>query len=377
MTMTPVTLDALRRYAVTRSLFAPRTLVDAVKKLGYLQADPIRAPARAQDLILRHRVTDYRADDLEQQYAALPLIEDSIYNYGFFHRDELALLHPRTVSTRWREFMSEHASLRRQVLRYLKDHPEAHPHDLEKALGRDRRDNGWGGSSAATTLLLEGLHREGKVHVCRRESGIRVYAPAPERERSLTPNARADGLIRLVVNLYAPMPLSSLMRFARVMGAARQGVDCVKRLELMIERGEQRVEKIDHVTYLWPAADSMPEMVDDRVRLLAPFDPVVWDRIRFEHLWGWRYRFEAYTPLAKRKLGYYALPLLWRDRVIGWGNVESGAARTNGKPRIHIGYAAGKRPRTDAATFKREREAEIERLRVFLAARQQTPPGRM
>ena len=57
------------------------------------------------------------------------------------------------------------------------------------------------------------------------------------------------------------------------------------------------------------------------MRLLAPFDPVVWDRRRFELFWGWAYRFEAYTPAPKRKLGYYALPLLWRDRVIGWANV--------------------------------------------------------
>ena len=63
------------------------------------------------------------------------------------------------------------------------------------------------------------------------------------------------------------------------------------------------------------------------MRLLAPFDPVVWDRRRFELLWGWAYRFEAYTPVHKRKLGYYALPLLWRDRVIGWGNVSWRTAR--------------------------------------------------
>ena len=161
MTTQPVTLDTLRRYAVARSLFEPRPLIDAVKKLGYLQADPIRAPARAQDLILRHRVNDYRADDLERKYATLPLVEDSIYNYGFFHRDELALLHPRAISQRWRDFMAEHASLRRAVLRYLTDHEHAHPRDLEKALGSGGRVNGWGGSSSATTLLLEGLHREG------------------------------------------------------------------------------------------------------------------------------------------------------------------------------------------------------------------------
>ncbi len=363
MTTQPPTVDALRRYAVTRSLFAPRSLVDAVKKLGYLQADPIRAPARAQDLILRHRVNNYRADDLEKQYTALPLVEDSIYNYGFFHRDELALLHPRAVSQRWRDFMAEHASLRRAVLRYLKEHEHAHPRDLETALSSGKRVNGWGGSSSATTLLLEGLHREGRVHVHRRDAGIRVYAAAPKAARALSGSARADGLVRLMVNLYAPMPLRSLMRFARVMGDARPGVDCVKRLELMIKRGELRTEKIDHVTYVWPAQESIPAECDDKVRLVAPFDPVVWDRLRFEHLWGWRYRFEAYTPVAKRKLGYYALPLLWRDDVIGWGNVATNA---KGRVLVKIGYASRKPSGAAATIFKRELDAEIARLGDFL-----------
>ena len=61
--------------------------------------------------------------------------------------------------------------------------------------------------------------------------------------------------------------------------------------------------------------------------LLSPFDPIVWDRRRFELFWGWAYRFEAYTPAPQRVRGYYALPLLWRDQVIGWGNlaVQDGA----------------------------------------------------
>jgi uncharacterized protein YcaQ len=58
-----MTLDDVRRFAVARSLFPPTTLKRALHKLGFVQADPIRAPARAQDLILRHRVTGYRAGD--------------------------------------------------------------------------------------------------------------------------------------------------------------------------------------------------------------------------------------------------------------------------------------------------------------------------
>jgi uncharacterized protein YcaQ len=67
-----VTLVALRRFAVARSLFAPVSLQQAIDRLGFVQADPIRAPARAQDLTLRHRVSGYRAGDLERQYASTP-----------------------------------------------------------------------------------------------------------------------------------------------------------------------------------------------------------------------------------------------------------------------------------------------------------------
>ena len=93
--MPPITLDDLRRYAVARTLFKPTTLVRAIERLGFVQADPIRAPARAQDLTLRHRVTGYRAGDLERRYPKLAIEEDCLVNYGFLPREHLALLHPR------------------------------------------------------------------------------------------------------------------------------------------------------------------------------------------------------------------------------------------------------------------------------------------
>jgi len=97
-----------------------------------------------------------------------------------------------------------------------------------------------------------------------------------------------------------------------------------------------------------------------RIKLLAPFDPIVWDRRRFEHLWQWDYRFEAYTPPAKRRYGYYALPLLWRDRVIGWANV----ARNGTGLDVHMQFV-DKRPR--AAGFARELEREVDALKRSLA----------
>src|SRR4030081_3671155 len=97
----PITLGDLRRFAVARSLFAPTTLKRALHRLGFVQADPIRAPARAQDLTLRHRVKDYRAGDLERRYSALGVEEDIFINYGFVTRSVSALMHPRGLASRW------------------------------------------------------------------------------------------------------------------------------------------------------------------------------------------------------------------------------------------------------------------------------------
>src|SRR5580765_8904271 len=90
-----ITLDDLRRFAVARSLFPPTTLERALDTLGFVQADPIRAPARAQDLTLRHRVEGYRAGDLERRYEALGIEEDFFVNYGFVTRAVYELMHPR------------------------------------------------------------------------------------------------------------------------------------------------------------------------------------------------------------------------------------------------------------------------------------------
>ena len=97
------------------------------------------------------------------------------------------------------------------------------------------------------------------------------------------------------------------------------------------------------------------------MRLLAPFDPIVWDRRRFELFWGWEYRFEAYTPVHKRRLGYYALPLLWRDRVIGWANVSRQSRRPAVRCRLHCGSTRREMRRSGASST-----TELERMALFL-----------
>src|SRR5215475_8465099 len=98
--MATLTLAQLRRQAAHVTTHAPRGLARAMAQIEFIQSDPIRSPARAQDLILRHRVADYRAGDLERRYSSLAAEEDFLYAYGFMPRRARKLLYPRFDRTR-------------------------------------------------------------------------------------------------------------------------------------------------------------------------------------------------------------------------------------------------------------------------------------
>ena len=356
------TLDDLRRYAVARTLFKPTTLARAIDRLGFVQADPIRAPARAQDLILRHRVAGYRAGDLERRYPRLPVDEDCLVNYGFLPTAQWALMHPRSGATAWDAATRRRA---RAVLAFVRERGRVHPREVDEHFAHGRVTNYWGGSSNATTHLLDGMHYRGLLRVVRRDRGIRVYAvhEHPKRPRhAAARREQVDALVELVVRKYAPLPgpsLSALVR--RLRGAVPQHH---AELTEALRRAQARLAhaRIDGIDWYWPA-DEDPRVDHDEsdcVRLLAPFDPVVWDRRRFELFWNWPYRFEAYTPEPKRRWGYYALPLLWRDRVIGWGNVSVEGERLQARFG-HVDRAAARDP-----LYRRDRDAELERMTMFL-----------
>jgi uncharacterized protein YcaQ len=356
-----VTLDDLRRHAVSRSLFAPLPLKRAVERLGFVQADPIRAPARAQDLTLRHRVTRYRAGDLERRFHALGIEEDFLVNYGFVPRAVHALMHPRSDRSGWTPTRRARAAL---VLAFVRARGEVHPREVDDHFAHGRVTNYWGGSSSATTHLLEHMHYRGLLRVARRDKGIRIYAahdPAALPPLDLTPRQRVDALIDVIVRKYAPLPGASL---SFLINRLRYGVPQWRR-ELKAAQARARLRlssaRIGGVDWYWPPdEDPGGAAPDDAVRLLAPFDPIVWDRRRFELLWGWPYRFEAYTPAARRTCGYYALPLLWGDRVLGWANLSV----REGRLAASFGYTAGAAPR--GPRFRLELEAELERMRWFL-----------
>jgi uncharacterized protein YcaQ len=354
------TLADLRRFAIGRSLFPATKLERAITSMAFVQADPIRSPARAQDLTLRPRVTGYRAGDLDRHYASLPVEEDFFINYGFVTRELQALMHPRSSIT-------PTASNKRAkaILEFVRERGTAHPREVDAHFAHGQTTNWWGGLSSVTTRLLEEMHYKGMLRVARRDNGIRVYATQQHGEAPVGAAARrahVDSLVDTVVSLYSPVPAASLTYIvSRLRYAAPHWRGEFKSA---LARAKQRFDRamVDGHTWYWPAGEStdVPEL--DAVRLLAPFDPVVWDRRRFELLWDWAYRFEAYTPAPKRKLGYYALPLLWRDRVIGWANVTLRDRRVE----TGLGYVSGRAPRDRG--FKNALDAEIDAMRAFLTS---------
>ncbi|KRG78179.1 cytoplasmic protein [Stenotrophomonas ginsengisoli] len=355
-------LDDLRRYAIARSLFKPTTLMRAITRMGFVQADPIRAPARAQDLTLRHRVSGYRAGELERRYPRLALEEDFFVNYGFLPRATQALLHPRQARLQW-------PAQRQQQALQLRAHVAAqgvvHPRDVAAAFDHGKVVTWFGGNAHATTELLDGMHYRGMLRVAGREGGTRLYALHLDElaANAMALEQRLEALVQLIAQVYAPLPLASFTQLVGYLanGGPQWKAACrVAGKRVWSQLGQATV---DGVSWGWPA-DEAPASKrwqhDGQVRLLAPFDPVVWDRRRFELFWGWRYRFEAYTPAAKRQLGYYAMPLLWRGQVIGWGNLTV----RDGQLQAQLQYVAGKAP-ADAA-YAQALAAELAAMGDFL-----------
>jgi hypothetical protein len=356
-----LSLRQLGRYAIARSLFKATSLPRAIARLGFVQADPMRAPARAQDLILAPRVTGYRAGELERRYPRLAIEEAFFVNYGFLPRETLALLHPREAPRAWDARMQARAQ---EVLAFVRQHGCTHPKDVQAHFdhGRIKR---WGGDLSVSTHLLEGLHYRGLLRVARREAGTRIYQAidhAPQDDSPEARLARAGQLLDTVVQLYAPLPAASL---GYLCGLLRYGVPHLAAEARQVqEHAKSRYAhaQVDGLLWFWPQ-DENPvatrHQVDDRLRFLAPFDPVVWDRRRFQLFWDWEYKLEAYVPAHKRRLGHYAMPMLWREHILGWANLKV----VDGRLQHELGFA-GPRPRGSA--FHLALDEALHQMQEFL-----------
>ena len=352
-TLRQLSLNDFKRRVVAGSFPDFSDLPDAFSRMQFVQADPIRSPARAQDLVLRQRVAEYQVGDLEEAFPVLDLEEGYLFAYGFMTPEVWQnLRHRPHVKLK---------KLEREVLETVSELGEVHPRGLDERFGRKSVKNYWGGNSQQTKRILESLHHHGYLRVSRREKGIRVYQVSEDSSGTKQEPLERYRQLALTTSLvFGPTTKRFLVSELRSHNhLLPKRTDRLSAVDSLVETGELSQVEVDGVDYLWIRKDWSSEDVPDRVRILAPFDPLVRDRERFARLWNWSYRFEAYVPKAKRERGYYAMPVLWRDEVIGWVNATAKDDRLN----LEFGYVK-KRPREKSFRLLAEEEAEA--MALFL-----------
>ncbi len=336
----------------------------AIARLGFVQADPMRAPARAQDLVLLHRVKDYRAGDLERRYPCLAIEEAFFINYGFLPRETLALLHPRGTPRSWDAWDAKMQAHAQEVLAFVRLHGPTCPKDVQGHFNHGRIKR-WGADLNVGNHLLEGLHHRGLLRVTRREAGTRVYEAVEHAPQDDTPGARrarAGRFLDVLVNLYAPLPATSLGYLCALLRCGVSHVAAEVRQLQQNAKSRYAHAELDGRLWFWPHDENPTatrHSAHDRVRFLTPFDPVVWDRRRFQLFWGWEYKLEAYVPAHRRRMGHYAMPMLWGEQMLGWANLKV----VDGRLEHELGFV-GAQPHDRA--FQLALEEALQQMQLFL-----------
>jgi uncharacterized protein len=288
--MRVVPADEARRIAIRAQLLdgTATSVLDTVRTLGYLQIDPISTVAPPQQLVLWSRLGPYDTDELDRLLwtdrkliewrAFIWPVESMPYLRARMRRRRTGRSVPEQ---RGNEFLRTNAGFRRYVLRELDKRGPLPARDLQDRSKVKRPEaHGWYGSRQVG-IMLELLHSRGLVAVVGRRQGQRLWD--------------------LGERWYPETETVTLAAAERALAEQRA-----------------RALGVQLVNAEWIAHDDVVDgPVPDRATLLSPFDRLIHDRARAEALFGFRYRLEMYVPEAKREYGYYVLPLLVGDRIVG------------------------------------------------------------
>ena len=305
----------------------------AIRRMSALQIDTINVVARSPYLVLWSRLGDYKPPWLDELPAEGKLFEYwshascilPIEDYPLYRRQMLD--HEYRVFHRAPKWIKEHAEVVEHVLAYIREHGETRSSDFERT---DGQQSGWF-NWKEEKIALEALHTTGDLMTARRHNFQRIY---DLRERVL--QRAVPGWDDRQAPPYDQVKRTLALKAVRALGVAKRewvpdyfrtpmaGVE--KLLSALAEAGELATVEIEGWNkpgYVHPdnaalaeaaAAGKLPLTL---TTFLSPFDPLVWDRSRCKAMFDFDYRIECYTPEAKRRYGYFTLPILRRGLLIG------------------------------------------------------------
>lgn len=356
-------------------------LLRTIRGMGYVQLDSINVVARAHDLILRTRFEGYRPDHLTK------LIERDKALFENWVHDAAVL--PIELAPQWQHRFRRYAKTRRE--HYVK---RSGAHQFGRLCGQVRRridaegplttsdfedprsSSGKWWSWKPAKAALEYLWRTGPLVVSARTNFQKHYdlteralpdlaAAKPMTSRAYVDWACSEALDRLgtaatreLADFWGGIPAKEAAVWSE--RALRSGAAILVDREAHGDGHAQRCiarpdwrERVDAV----PAAPS-------GVRVLAPFDPVIRDRARLEHMFGFDYRFEAFVPAAKRQHGYYTTPLWRGTRPIG--RMDPKLDRASGT--LHVRGLCFEPEVKPSRALRSEVDEALDRFRIWLGA---------
>jgi uncharacterized protein YcaQ len=351
-----------------------RTLSRTIARTGVLQVDSVNVLQRAHFMPLYSRMGPYDVDLVRRAAEQRPrrLVEYWAHVQALMPVELWPMMRHRMARYRdgrhkwWGTVVTD--ELTRNLLAEIADRGASTARDLDDGLPRTK-DN-WGWNWSTTRRALDYMFMVGDVAIAGRNSQFEIRYDLPERvipaavlyAPTPTEAEAVKELVRRAARSHGVGTARDLADYYRMRLQPKAGLHAAQdAVDDLVAEGELvpvTVEGVKRQAYLHRDA-RLPRRVGARA-LLSPFDPVVWERERTEALFDFFYRIEIYTPVEKRIHGYYVLPFLLGDRIVG--RVDLKADRKAGTLRVLAAYAEPGAPGETAD----ELAAELERLAGWL-----------
>jgi len=307
-----------------RSVPTKKSVRDIIRQMHVLQIDTISVIARSPYLVLWSRLGSYEPrwlDDLLEQAA---LFEGWSHAACFLPIEDYPLYRPGTwISDRAHQWLKDHTAVVERVLDYIRANGGTRSADFERT---DGQKSGWF-NWKEEKIALEYLFFSGELMVRKRHNFQRIYdlreRVYPEAD-TLPPLSIEQAHDQFVLNTIQALGVTKPEWIGDYFRLGKKEVTAaIKRLEKQDRLMTIEVEGWKTPAYIDPAnrkqieAAAKGKIPQSKTTFLSPFDPLVWDRRRALELFGFDYKIEIYTPEPKRKYGYFTLPILYKNQLIG------------------------------------------------------------